>query len=369
MAITTEPNIRSAKLGYEDFMKVVSMVDPAETPLFSMARREYELGSTEFSWTVDSWASPKGAFGPGDGYAVQGTEIRNAQENKRKMGNYGQAFRQAYGEGWIARRLPKMPGGKNTLAKGKAEAVVVIKQEVECAFGSFDQTATQDTGTTGGSTMAGLYKLIDHASASGTYSSAANFAYGLPTDVHYAPTAACVTGAMATVFNLAAIKTVAKALRTAVKRNKDYVLLAGLDLREAITGLTDPATVNGTGSSGIAATQARMFTQAIADKELGISIDVVRTDWGRWMVVPTDFIGTTTTDSSSATGAARADRAFVEKSKYGYLLSRDMLGQRWGVPLETEDLAPDGASKQQVLRGYCGLVCYNPTGFGYFKLT
>lgn len=371
MAITTEPNIRSAKLGYEDFMDLVSMVDPAETPLYTMCRRETELGNTEFSWTVDSYTSPKGARGPGDGYAVQTAEIRNSQENKRRMGNYAQAFRQGYGEGWISSRLPKMPGAKSALAKGKAEAVIQLKQEIECAFASFDQAAVQDSGGATGGTMAGIFKLIDYASASATYTAASAFAYGMATDLHYAPTAACVTGAMSSVFNLAAIKTVAKALRTSVKRNKDFVLLAGLDLREAVTGLTDPVTVNGTGASGIAGTQVRMFTQAIADKELGVSIDVLRTDWGRWMVLPTDFIGTTTTNPTggATTDASRELRTYINKPKYGVLLSREMLASRWGVPFETDTLAPDGASKQEVLRGHCSLVVKNPIGFGYFKLT
>jgi hypothetical protein len=371
MPITTEVLIRRDKLGYEDFMNLVSMVDPAETPLYTMCRRETELGNTEFSWTVDSYTTPKGAVGSGDGYAVQtATEVRNSQENKRRMGNYAQAFRQGYGEGWIASKLPKMPGQKSALAKGRAEAVIQLKQEIECAFASFDQTATQDTGSVSGGIMSGIFKMVDYKSASGSYTAASAFQYGMATDIHYAPTAACVTGAMATVFNLAAIKTVAKALRTAVKRNKDFVLLAGLDLREAVTGLTDPVTVNGTGSSGIAGTQVRMFTQAIADKELGVSIDVLRTDWGRWMVLPTDFIGTTTTNATGGSaGLVRADRAFISKPKNGLLLSREMLASRWGVPFETDKLAPDGASEQEVLRGHCSLVVKNPIGFGYFQLT
>jgi hypothetical protein len=268
------------------------------------------------------------------------------------MGNYGQAFRRAYGAGWIAESVPSMPGGGSPLAKGKADAIVLLKQDIECAFGSFDQTAVQDTGTTGGSTMAGLFKLIDSANA---YATGGAYAPGKPTDLHTGCTAAACTGAL-TSFAMASVKAIAKALRATTKRNRDYTLLCGLDLREAVTGLTDAVTTSVT-AGGVAATQSRIFTQAQSDSALGTSVDILRTDWGRWSVVPTDFIGTT------ATTATRSERTFTETPKRGYVISREMLAQRWGVPLETVKMAADGGSDKEVLRGYVGLCCFNPTGF------
>jgi hypothetical protein len=369
MAITTEPNLRSAKLAFEDYMNVVKRHKPAATPVYTMAGTEYELENTEYAWQVDSWATPNGAKGPGDGYAVQSAEIADNTARRRKMGNYGQAFRRAYGTGWIANRVPRLAGGnRGNMFGAKQDATELLKRDIDCAFCSWDQTAIQDVGSSSGSITASIKNLIDPANK---YAAASSFAYGKPTDLHYAPTGAIVTGVLATAFNLAALKTVAKALRQTTRVNKDYVLLAGLDLREAVTALTDPITVTAgaTGTGAVtAATQTRNFTQSISDSELGISIDVIRTDFGRFLVVPTDNLGTTTTDGSSATNV-RADRVFVEKAKYGLVLSRDMLAMRWGVPLESEKLAPDGASQQEVLRGFAGLVVYNPQGFGYLELT
>ncbi|CAK0780977.1 hypothetical protein CCP3SC15_850002 [Gammaproteobacteria bacterium] len=372
MAITTEKGLREAKLPFEDFMDVVDKVEPAETPLYSLCGRESELGNTEFSWTVDSWDTPKGAVGPGDGYAVQAAEIADGTTRKRKMGNVGQAFRRAYGEGWISAQVPKLPGvGKGTLSGTAADTLVNLKRDIDCAFGSFDQQAVQDQGSASGSTMAGLRLLIDasgNAPTGSTYTAASAYMVGRPTDLHFAPTGACVSAAsMSASFNLAALKTTLKLLRSATKRNKDYILLCGLDLREAVSGLTDPATSSATGGA-LAVTTSRSFTQAIADAELGISIDVIRTDWGRLLVVPTDNIGLTTLNSTggAAGDTARSTRVFTEKPKQGYVLSREKLAKRWGVPFQTEDLSPDGASKSKVLRAYCGLVCYNPTGFGYY---
>jgi len=374
MALTTEPKLRQsnslyANLAFEDLMNVLDRVDPGETPAYTMARREYELNNTEFSWEVDLWPTPLGAVGPGDGYAVQTTETRDVTANRRKMGNYGQAFRRVFGAGWIANRVPKLPGSGSgkLLAEGAADAMVLLKQDIECAFTSFDQTATPDVGSSTGSLMAGIKKLVDPANA---YAAASAFAYGKATDLQTAPTGACITGAMATVFNLTSIRNVAKALRQSVMRNKDYAFLVGLDLRQQVTGLVDPQTVSATGGA-LAATQVRGFTQAIADSELGISIDVVRTDFGRWMVIPTDFIGNTTTNAagSAMNDTQRALRVFVSKPTKGLLLSREKLFKRWGVPFDTDTLSNDGGGTTRQVRCYVTVGVGNPQGFGFYYLT
>jgi len=374
MALTTEPNLRQSNSAYrnisrEDLMDVLDRVDPAQTPVYTMAQRENELGATEFSWEVEDWPAPLAALGPGDGYAVQSAETRDVSSGIRKMGNYGQAFRRVFGSGWIANRVPTLPGlgsGK-LLAKGQADAMVLLKQDIECAFCSFDQTATPDVGGATGSLMAGIPKLVDKANQ---YSAASAFAYGKATDLHYAPTGAVLTGAMATVFNLSAVRTIVQALRAATKRKKDYMFLCGLDLRAQVTGLVDPTTVSATGGA-LAATQVRMFRQDIADSELGISIDVIRTDYGRLLVVDTDFIGTTMTDASgSAQGdAARSNRVFVAKTKNGLVLSREKLFKRIGVPFEPDTLQNDGGGTTRQVRTYQAMGVRNPEGFGFCNLT
>lgn len=373
MALTTEPNLRSASsayrnLAHEDLMDVLERVDAATTPAYSLAARENELGNTEFAWEVDSWPDAAGAAGPGDGYAVQSSEVRDVTASRRKMGNYGQVFRRPFGAGWIANSVPRLPGsgrGK-LLADGAADAMILVKQDMEVGICSFDQTATADVGGASGSTMAGVRKLIDNANV---YASANAFAYGKPTDLHYAPTAACVTGTMASAFNLAALRTAAQALRAATLRNKDYTFLVGLDLRAACTALTDPTT--STAASGITTTQGRSFTQAISDTELGISIDVIRTDYGRFLIVPTDFIGNTTTNAagSAMNDTQRALRVYVNKAKYGLILSREKLAKRVGVPVEVDTLQNDGGGTNRQVRTYQSVKVGNPVGFGFFLLT
>lgn len=374
MALTTEPNLRQTNsaynnLAHEDLMDVLDRVDPAATPVWSMATRENELGNTEFSWEVDSWPNPNGAVGPGDGYATQAGEVRDVAANRRKMGNYGQAFRRVFGAGWIANQVPDLPGkGKGKLlADGAADAMILLKQDFEVAACSFDQTATPDVGGASGSIMAGIVKLVDPTNA---YTHPSGFAYGKPTDLHTAPASAVVTGAMATAFNLAATRTVVQALRVATKVRKDYAFLCGLDLRAAVTALIDPIVQSASGGA-LAATQTRNFTQRIDDAQLGMSIDVIRTDYGRLLVMDTDHIGNTTTNSggTAQTDANRSLRVYVNKATYGLILSREKLFKRVGVPVQPGELADDGGGTTRYVRTYLSIGVRNPVGFGYFKTT
>src|SRR5262249_2721245 len=107
------------------------------------------------------------------------------------------------------------------------------------------------------------------------------------------------------------------------------------------------------------------------DSELGISVDVIRTDYGRFLVVDTDFIGNTTTDSGggATTDATRSSRAFVSKPRYGLIISREKLCKRFGVPPETDTLQNDGGGTTRQVRSYVSCCIKNPQGFGYYKLT
>ena len=381
MAITLEPNTRVTNSAYnnislEDFLDIVDRVEPETTPMYSMAAREMALGNTEFAWTVDSWPTVNAAVGVSDGAAAASASDRNVLANQRKMGNFGQGFRRQYGAGWIAQRVPKVAGRSNLIADAQADAMVLLKQDQEVAFCSRDQLAVQDDGSDG-SLMSGYLrltsKLLPTGAAVTSYTAgASSYAVGQPTDIHYAPTAACVTGAsLATGFNLSAVRSISKALRAAAASNGDYVFLCGLDLREAVTALTDPSLTTTTGASGVAigTTQARMFTQAIADKELGISIDVLRTDWGRWMVVPTRFIGHTTETSGGTVTATRSVRSFNEKPKAGYLLKKGNFAKRIGVAPYVENLAKDGGGDRFDAKTFSSLVVYNPTYAGWVNYT
>jgi hypothetical protein len=382
MALTLEPAIKPAaptrNLSHEDFVDQLDRVDPAQTPMTSFCSNAVELKSTDRKWLVDTFPDPKGAVGRGDGEAAATGSIRSWTANMRPVGNIGQGFDEQFGIGWIAQTIPQIAGVTDPLAYAKASAYLMLKQHMEVAFTSFDQAAIIDGGSGLGSLGSGYLKLTDYANR---YTAASSFALGKPSDVHYAPTGACVTGALSSVHNRALWKTIAYALRVSAKRRTDWTLIAGLTLRQAITDLTDPAqaTTISTAASSLATTtgtQVKIFTRAEDDNVLGATVDIIVTDYGRIMVTDTDYMGTTKTSSAGtaitnvdAAASARALSTYISNPKNGVLLKKGNVFKVWGIPPFTEELGKDGGGPRYDAKAFAMFGVKNPTLAGWLNLT
>ena len=371
MAITLEPALRSASsayrdLGFEDLMDVLDIFEPAATPLFTLANSEKKLDATETSWEVDKYGTPNGALGPGDGYALQAGEIADVTSTRRKMGNGGQLFRRGFGSGFIAERVPRLPGtGKGIMASAITRYTVLLKQDIECALGSFDQVFALDQGGANGGTMAGLRKMIDPANA---YASANAYVLGAPTDIHSAPADACVTGALADVWNLSLIKKIMQALLISTNMDREYWLLCNTGLRQAVSGLTDPQGLGGQAPNSTPA-QVRIFVKDQDDETFKQRISVIETDFGTLRVTLDLLLGTTAMDVNGAPTDTRANRLFAAQRNYGYIVPQEKLAKRWGFPIDTDELGHDGGGVTRMLFTYLTEVVYNPMGFGFLALT
>lgn len=383
MAVTTEPGLRvqrSKDITHEDFVDALDRIDPAQTPLMSLAANEVELGAIDFKRNVDSFPSPKGAVGKADNEAA-GTSA-DVAASIRPIGNVAQAFARPWRIGWIASRVPKVAGVKDLSAYARTTFYTAMKTDQEVAIGSFDQVAVYDQGSGLGAVGAGYLKLTDAGNA---YSAASAYAIGKPTDLHSAPSGACLTGTLTGSGTRANLMAVALALRTAAKRNNDYLLIAGLSLRQQITNLTNPVTNTGTSTaaSSVVSTnseQVRVYLRNESDNVLGVSVDTIETDFGRIFVTSSDYIGTTTTDSTggalsavnttSGTGAgARGLAAYVSTPKKGIIVKKGNLFKRWGIPPMTEEIAPDGGGDTHESKSLLAWGVRNPILAGWFNFT
>jgi len=362
MGLILEPAIKPAaatqNITLEDFLDQLDRIEPAQTPMTSFCANEVNLKATERSWNVDDYPSPKGAVGRADGQSVTAASSRDWSANMRKMGNIGQGFDEQWGVGWIAEKVPHIAGVKDPLAYAKASAALMLKRHMEVAFSSTDQTAIMDLGPGLGAIGAGYVSLISYGNR---YTGPTAYAAGKATDRHYSPTAACYTGTatMTATVSRGFLKTVAKALRTAAQRRTDWMLIAGLSLRQAITDLTEPqsTTAGSTTASGWGygfATQIKVLTRAEQESTLGTSIDIVQTDFGRIMVTDSDYIGTTTTSSTggtlsgytsiSGTGAGgRGNATSIINANAGLLIKKGNLFKMWGVAPYSVQLGQDGS--------------------------
>lgn len=362
----TQASTAARNLQYEDLMNVLDLFDPAATPLYSLAKTENELNDVVTYWEVDKYEVPQGALGPGDGYPLQAGEINDVTATMRKMGNGGQLFRQGYGSGWVAEMVPKLPGtGKGVLAKALTKYTIKLKQNMEVALSSFDQTYNTDQGGANGPTMAGLRKMIDPANA---YANANTMVPGAPTDIHQAPAGACVTGALVDTWNLSLVKTMLSALFDNVQQDRMYWLVCNKGLRQAFSGLTDPQQMAG-GQANAVASQTRVFNSDQEDEKFKQKLVIVQTDFGTLKVMLAPLMGTTTTDTNGNPAASRAQRVFASQPNYGYIIPEEKIAKRWGFPIKKDELGHDGSGITRMLFTYVTLVVYNPQGFGFLALT
>jgi len=383
MAVTTEPGLRVARskdITHEDYADAIDRISPAATPMMSLARTEVKLQAVDRTWNVDSFPGVKGARGRADNEDAPASGSADSQDitsNIRKIGNIAQAFSRTWRRGWIA-DVPKIAGVKDIDSYAKATYYELLKQDAEAAMCSFDQVAVYDQGVGLGSVMAGYRKLTDSANK---YAAASAYAIGKPSDVHFAPTAACLTGALTAVHSRAMWKNLSLALRTAAKQNGDWMLVAGLTLRQAISDLTNPATVSATGGTAapgqaLAADQVRVLLRNESDNVLGGSVDVIHTDFGRIMVTTSDYIGTTTTNATggelsavNTLSAHRAQASFVYGSKNGILLKKGNAFKSWAKLPETEKLAALGGGDAYDAKQMLTFGLDNPIKAGWLELT
>jgi hypothetical protein len=332
----------------EDFADQLDRVQPAQTPFLTFCRNEVKLKSMDRAWNVDSFPDPKGAVGRADNETAPASSSalsRDWSANIRKMGNIAQGFSETWRLGWQA-DVPKIAGVTDIAARARESAYQMLKQHMEVAFCSFDQVAVYDQGSGLGAVCAGYRKLTDNANK---YASPSAYAIGKATDLHYAPTAACSTAALTATHNRAMWKSVSKALRTAAKQSGDWTLIASLGLRQAVTDLTDATTAQPGNASAIAATQIRVVLAGEQDSILGASVDVIRTDFGRIMVTDSDYIGTTTTDSTggalTAVNTAATARALATSQNMGnagIIVKRGNTFKTWAKMPYTQQLGADG---------------------------
>jgi len=375
--LTTDvtPAAANRNITHEDFLDQIRRVEPADTPVYSFSKTIVKLKATERKWNVDLFPGPKGAVGRADGTDA-GTG-RNWSSNMRPVSNLAQGFDEQFGIGWIADSVPQIAGVSDPLAYSKASAYMLLKQHTEVAIESSDQVAVVESAGIG-SLFASYKSMIDPANA---YTAATAFATGKAPDNCSAPSGAMLTGAMTSVVTRAAFKTIALALRQTAKREKRWMLAAGLSLRQQITDMTLPAQVTvtataATAQASIAPTALTVYTRAEDDATLGASIDIIVTDWGQIRVIPTDYIGTTTTSAAgtaitnvNSAASARALSTWITKPKYGLIFDPENLFFQWGVPFFTEELGRTGSGRTFDSKGYCMLGVSNTSLGGYLTLT
>jgi hypothetical protein len=336
--------LASTSSAREDLADYIAIVDAKSTPFVSMSPKGKDIGNMQFSWQVDNYGAPVLA-GVVDGTDVTVASASNPVVNRTRLNNYGQAFRRDLRIGFIA-ETQEVAGVTDELANGIAKKLVEIKRDMESTFMCTNQAAQADNGSVPYLTGSlGNWLNTTNAANIGACASGSPF---LPA------TGAIDTTASAS-FTEATVQNVLTAVYGVTGTFRDYDCILGSTLKRAFTNLTASATAVTSTTNGIAATSIRTFNQDLGADTFKASIDIFEGDFGRLVLHPSTFLGGKTSTSLTA-------QAFK-----GYVIPMDMVEVRYAKLPQVKPLPDAGGGPARLIEAIAGLVCKNPSGFGFFN--
>lgn len=320
----------------EDYASLLDITDFRGTPFTSMIQKSAKPTNTRFDWTVDNYEDPD-TTGTVDGSDV--TDYDDAFENRAKLSNNIQWFRETVKVSNMTQDVTSMPGAQNPIKQAIGKKMVKLKRNVEAKF--LDSQDAQDDDGTNPYLTCGLGVWI---------STAGPTLYSVP--AAYRPASAqVITTATASLDEDTDLQGILTALFDAVgPQSGSHVLLCGSVLRRRMTTMTRTGQYGDTNTAKV----VRSFDGALADKKITNSVTVFEGDFGEIQVIPSSWIGW-------SAGAADTDR--------GYLLDMSKLHMRYGMAPRVRELPDLGGGPRRLLECWSGLQVDNPIGLGKFQPT
>ena len=337
--------LASTSSAREDLADYIAIVDAKSTPFVSMSPKGKDIGNMQFSWQVDNYGAPVLA-GVVDGTDVTVASASNPVVNRTRLNNYGQAFRRDLRIGFIA-ETQEVAGVTDELANGIAKKLVEIKRDMEATFMCTNQAAQADNGSVPYLTGS-LGNWLNSTNAANIGACAS----GSP----FLPASGAIDTTASASFTEATAQNVLTAVYGVTGTFRDYDCILGSTLKRAFTNLTaSGSVVVTTPNTGVAATSVRTFNQDLGSDTFKASIDIFEGDFGRLILHPTTFIGGKTSTSLTA-------QAFK-----GYVIPMDMVEVRYAKLPQVKPLPDAGGGPARLIEAIAGLVCKNPSGFGFFN--
>jgi hypothetical protein len=332
----------------EDLADYIAIVDAKSTPFVSMAPKGKDIGNMQFSWQVDNYAAPT-MGGVVDGADVTVSSAGNPVENRTRLNNYGQVFRNDLRIGFIA-ETQNVAGVSDELANGIAKRLVELKRSMEATFMCTNQAAQTEVSTSNPYLTGSLgnWLTADNAANIGAVASGSVFK----------PASGAVSSTTSASFTEATAQNVLTAVYGITGTFRDYDCILGTTLKRAFTNLTAGglSSINGGGTSNTyTQTSVRTFNQELSNDTFKSSIDIFEGDFGRLILHPSTFIGGTTGTTLSA-------QAFK-----GYVIPMDMVEVRYAKLPQVKTLPDAGGGPARLIEAIAGLVVKNPSGFGMFN--
>lgn len=319
----------------ESLADIISNIVAEETPLSSMLDKRKKPTQVEHSWQVKTY--------PRTGHAgvVDGKDATQADSNPRdRIYMRGQKTWRLPGVSDFADEATIAGLEKGEMAEQVADAIVLVKHQIERRVGS-NEDAKADNGTTQGNETRGLFSWI---------SDAAQTLYPVP-EGYRTPTASIYSGTLAnfseTVFRALAASSY-KQRRGTFKMDA----FLGVDLKGVFTDFSK-YTDNIAGK-----TPARLFNQDADSQALIAVVDKLVMDTGEVDLHLSAYLWTSAADGS--------DTAYTHKS--GLVLDMNKIGLAYTRLPRVVKLPYQGGGQKAIVDAIFMSMCDNPLGHIAMKI-
>ena len=330
--------ITTVKGQREDLSDAMVLIEPGDTPLFSMCKKSKEPTNVLFQWPADRYNDPQtaGVLANDD---VSTFDDEHA--NRELLSGRIQKVRRAFQVDDLVENVADLAGvgRKQAFNKAAAKALVELKIDIEAIMGSDNDSVVQSGATPYRTRGVGSW-----------ISSTAQADPATVVPANFRTPAASINTTVTTSLTESNVIDVLQSIYGVRRARRNYDLVCGVSLKRAFTNFIRTQT----GSTNVMSS-VRGFNSNAEDKKIVNTIDIYEGDFGILSLHVSTYLAN---GAAAAVSAAR-----------GYVLDMDLLSIGFNRKPRMEELEDRGGGR----RGFCdaifGVAVSNPSVLGKFAAT
>lgn len=330
--------ITTVKGQREDLSDAMVLIEPGDTPLFSMCKKASEPKNVLFQWPADSYSTPQtgGVLANADV-----TSFDDEHANRELLAGRVQKVRRSFQVDDLVENVADLAGHgrKQAFNKAGAKALVELKTDIEAIMGS-DNDSQVESGSNPYKTR-GIGSWASATAQSDT-ATAVPAAFRTP--------AGSINTTVTTSLTESNVVDVLESMFKVRKAKKNYDLVCGTALKRAFTAFIRTQT----GSPNVMST-VRTFSSDVESKKIVNSIDIYEGDFGSLSLHVSTYLAN---GAAAAVSAAR-----------GYVCDMDLISIGFNRKPRMEELEDRGGGRRGFVDAIFGVAVANPQVLGKFAAT
>lgn len=330
--------ITTVKGQREDLSDAMVLIEPGDTPLFSMCKKASEPKNVLFQWPADNYATPQtgGVLANADV-----TTFDDEHASRELLAGRVQKVRRSFQVDDLVENVADLAGigRKQAFNKAGAKALVELKTDIEAIMGS-DNDSQVESGAAPYKTR-GIGSWISATAQSDT-ATAVPAAFRTP--------AGSINTTVTASLTESAVVDVLESMFKVRKAKKNYDLVCGTALKRAFTAFIRTQT----GSPNVMST-VRTFSSDVESKKIVNSIDIYEGDFGSLSLHVSTYLAN---GAAAAVSAAR-----------GYVCDMDLISIGFNRKPRMEELEDRGGGRRGFVDAIFGVAVANPQVLGKFAAT